>query len=439
MQATKVIRFDHAPTEADLAALRAKGCTVLHVSRLAPEVTVRLPAEEPGQIRAMATELQALNGVTSLEDDFPIQAVLKDVAPLVQIAMLWEADVMAGRSVGVALAGQARGQGIRVAIIDTGIDPTFPGFAPMRIALVKDFSGEGPTPDGHGHGTHVAGIVGQTDAADAGYVGMAPECTYLIYKALTAQGSGSATGIAAAMEEALADGADVISMSLGGEAPSAEPDFLERRANLVGERIPVVVAAGNSGSKGGKPFRETPARAANVITVGASEKDDDVASFTSRGVTDDGRIKPNVYAPGHQIAAARAAGTTMGTPLSPHTTVASGTSMATPCISGIVAALLSHDPTLKGQPKVLKALLMTRGMPIEAEGPRVVAPSLLEQPYPSPTEGVDRTGETAPGPEPSPCEELILAALEDRDPARRRLAVRRAVAVARRELRRLTA
>jgi serine protease AprX len=285
----------------------------------------------------------------------------------------------------------------------------------------------------------VAGIVGQTDAAEAGYVGMAPECTYLIYKALTAQGSGSATGIAAAMEEALADGADLISMSLGGEAPSAEPDFLERRANLLGERIPVVVAAGNSGPKGSKPFRETPARAANVITVGASEKDDDVASFTSRGVTDDGRIKPNVYAPGHQIAAARAAGTTMGTPLSPSTTVASGTSMATPCISGIVAALLSHDPRLMGQPKVLKALLMTRGMPIGAEGPRVVAPSLLEQPYPSPAEGVDRTGEPAPGPEPSPCEELILAALEDRDPVRRRLAVRRAVAVARRELRRLTA
>lgn len=437
MQATKVIRFEHPPTEADLAALRARGVTIVHVSRLAPEVTVRLPAEEPGAIRTLTAELRLMSGVTDLEDDFPVRAVLDEVAPLVRIAELWSV-IHEGTGAAVALAGVHRGQGIRVAILDTGIDPTFPGFA-GRIELTKDFSGEGPGPDGHGHGTHVAGIVGQTDAAEAGYVGMAPDCSYLIYKVLGANGSGAATGIAAAMEEALADGADLISMSLGGEAPSAAEDFLERRANLVGAEIPVIVAAGNSGPKGTKPFRETPARAREAITVGASEKDDDVASFTSRGVTDDGRIKPNVYAPGHQIAAARAAGTTMGTPRSPRTTVASGTSMATPVISGIVACLLDLDPGLRQQPRQLKALLMMRGLEIGAEGPRVVAPALASQPYPDPAEGVDRVGEPIPVPAPSPCEDLVLAALDERNPARRRQALRRVLAVARQELRRLAA
>jgi hypothetical protein len=432
MQSTKVIKYDHPPTEGDVAQLRALGHEIVHISKIAPEVTIKLPTEQPGQIRAAAAEILLLAGVESIENDFPVGLVLNDVAPLVAIASVWDAG-LAATVLGPMIATRARGQGVKVAILDTGIDPTFPGFK-GRIAITKDYSGEGPGPDGHGHGTHCAGIVGQTDAAEAGYIGMAPEVTYHIYKVLGANGSGSATGIAQAMEEALADGADIISMSLGGSNDSAEPDFLQRRADLIGARIPVVVASGNSGPQT-KPFRETPARAANVITVGASEKDDDVASFTSRGVTDDGRIKPNVYAPGHKIAAARAAGTSMGTPLSPHTTVASGTSMATPCLAGVLAALMSHDPSLRGNPRLCKAVLMGRGRDIHAEGPRILGSTLLTQPYPLPSTGVDHSNVTpappAPGEPDSPCLDLVNEAIDAPTAQERRRLLKKVLAAAR--------
>jgi len=436
MNSVKVIQYAQPPTEADLRALQDLGCEIVHVSTLAPEVTVVLPEDKPGEIRVFTQMLLASGRVKTVEDDFPVAIVLREAAPLVRIQDLWDQG-LPPKVLGITQHVPAQGQEIRVAVLDTGIDPFFPGFA-GRLGLYKDYVGEGAAPDKHGHGTHVSGIIGQTDAADPGYVGMAPGVVINMYKVLDASGSGSATGIAQALEDAFNDGADVISLSLGGAGGSAEPDFLQRRADLVGARIPVVVAAGNSGPKGTQPFRETPARAANVITVGASDDNDKVASFTSRGVTDDRRIKPNVYAPGVGIAAARAAGTAMGTPLSQWTTVASGTSMATPCVAGIVAALLSHDPTLKGKPQQIKAMLMVRGIDIFAEGRRVSGVGLVAAPYPDSSLGVDRPAEgpvPEPEPPPSPCEELLMAALDEQNAVKLRLRLRRLLASFRTALR----
>ncbi|RLI45495.1 hypothetical protein DRO69_05220 [Candidatus Bathyarchaeota archaeon] len=78
----------------------------------------------------------------------------------------------------------------------------------------------------------------------------------------------------------------------------------------------------------------------------ASSKSDAIATFSSRGPTNDNRIKPDVLAPGVNIIAARASGTNMGTPISQYYTVASGTSMATPHVAGAVAPLLDANPSL---------------------------------------------------------------------------------------------
>lgn len=449
MHETKVIRFSRTPTEADLDQLRAAGCEIVHVSRLLPQVTVRLPhAEDPAQLRAVAEQLRALDQVAALEDDFDVRVTLAEAGPLIRIHDLWGAPAAGavgparqapGSPLGAAvLADDAwQGQGVRVGILDTGIDAGHPALI-GRIIVSRSYVPGGTVRDGHGHGTHVAGILGQTGAADPAVLGMAPRCEFAVYKVLSDTGSGAATGIARALEDALVDGCHLVNLSLGGEAPAAAPDFLERTANAVVERgLTVVVAAGNSGPKGSKPYRETPGRAERVITVGASEKDDDVASFTSRGVTDDGRLKPNVYAPGHQIVAARASGTTMGTPLSAFLTRASGTSMATPMVTGLLAALASWDPAFADSPPGRKALLLERGVEIRAEGLRVLAPALLARPAPDPSRGVDRRPGAAPPPPPeeeSPCrlEDVLTELLAD--PAARQFIVRRGLRVARRAL-----
>jgi hypothetical protein len=434
---TKVVRFERAPTESELNRLREAGCEILHVSSILPHVTVRVPGRTALDIQGM---LSTIAGVKQIDDDFEVRATLMDVAPLVRIEELWSAPPFPPAHIGPMQTGWNNGQGIRVGILDTGLDDTYPGFT-GRVSVQRDYVGDEHARDGHGHGTHVAGIIGQSGAVDQTVVGMAPACELAIYKVLSNTGSGAASGIARALEDALSDGCRLVNLSLGGEAVSGTPDFLEEAVNEVVLRgLTVIVAAGNAGPTGRKPYRQTPGRAARAITVGASEKDDDVASFTSRGVTDDGRIKPNVYAPGHQIVAARAAGTSMGTPVSELLTRASGTSMAAPVVTGILASLLSWAITLR-DPRRIKALVMTdgRGIAIGAEGPRILAPGLLRLPYPDPSDGVDRRRTdpvpAPPPPEESPCrlDDLLDELL--RDPEARRFVVNRTLRFARRVIR----
>lgn len=443
MYTTKIVRFVRPPTEADLAALRAIGAEIVSVSALLPEATVRLPEAEEGEVRATAAAIQALDQVAAVEDDFDVHTALVDVAPLVQVAALWALPPRVA-SMGLAVLADpepSAGQGVVVGILDTGLDLAYPDFRD-RVASAKDYTGENDPQDRHGHGTHVAGIIGQDGRADARYVGMAPRVRYRIYRVLRANGSGQATWIARALEAALADGCHVLNLSLGGEAPSPTTDVLERTVDAVTARgLIVCVASGNAGAA--TPFRQTPARAQHAITVGASTKADGIASFTSRGLTDDGRIKPNVYAPGEHIGAARSSTGSMGTAITPWITRASGTSMATPAIAGLVACLLTVEPSLRGQPSVVKALLMdaSRGRDIGAEGPRVAAPALARRPYPGPETGIDRrpAPPAPPAEPPSDCEPLIAAALEELGPEGRRVFIRRVVPALRREFRRALA
>jgi len=272
--------------------------------------------------------------------DEPVHTMLDVSVPLVGAPVVWQAGYT--------------GKGIKVAIVDTGIDAAHPDFA-GRIAAFKDFTGEGAG-DGHGHGTHVASISAGSGAASNGkYRGVAPEATLYVARVLSSDGSGSMSDVMAGVEWAVLQGAQVINLSLGSDGACDGTDALSETCDAaVNKGAVVCVAAGNAG-----PDRSTvgsPGCARLVVTIGATNDNDQVTDFSSRGPTSDGRVKPDVCFPGAGIIAARAQGTSMGTPVDDRYTSASGTSMATPHASGAAALLLQANAALK--PAAVKDLLM---------------------------------------------------------------------------------
>lgn len=273
--------------------------------------------------------------------DEPVHTMLDASVPLIGVPSVWQPGVT--------------GQGIKVAIVDTGIDPAHPDFA-SRIAQMKDFTGEGPA-DNNGHGTHVAGIVGGTGvASDGKYRGVAPDCIFFAAKVLRGNGSGTMSDVMAGIEWAVQQEAQVINMSLGSDGACDGTDALSVTCDAaVGRGIVLCVAAGNAGP--GASTVGSPGCAKTVITIGATSKTDQVANFSSRGPTRDGRVKPDLCFPGVGIVACRATGTGMGAPLNDFYTSASGTSMATPHAAGACALLLQAKPGLA--PQQIKDLLMS--------------------------------------------------------------------------------
>jgi serine protease AprX len=283
---------------------------------------------------------------------------------------------------------------MKIAILDTGIDPHHPDVA-GRIAATATFVGS-VYYDDNGHGTHVASTAAGNGAASGGlYVGVAPEADLYIAKVLAADGSGMMSDVMAGIEWAVDQGAHVAGLSLGSNGPCDGTDALSATCDAAVERgVVICVAAGNSG-----PARSSvgsPGCARQVITVGASDDGDQVASFSSRGPTSDGRVKPDICFPGVGIVAARAAGTAMGQVVDEHYTSASGTSMATPHAVGAVALLLQANPSLT--PREVKELLMrtARNIGYEANaqgaGRADVYQAYLGEPSPTPE----------PEPEPEP-------------------------------------
>jgi len=140
------------------------------------------------------------------------------------------------------------GAGVVIAIVDTGVDDSHPDLVGKVIRAKSFVSGEDSV-DRNGHGTHVAGIVAGTGAASNGMnIGIAPGANLINAKVLDASGSGYTSGIIEGMGWAVEEGADIISMSLGGDPMSGLSDPMTEAANAVVERgVVVVVAAGNSG------------------------------------------------------------------------------------------------------------------------------------------------------------------------------------------------
>ncbi|MFF4981640.1 S8 family serine peptidase [Streptomyces sp. NPDC001046] len=242
------------------------------------------------------------------------------------------------------------GKGVKIAVLDTGVDATHEDLQ-GQVAGAKNFSASPDASDKVGHGTHVASIAAGTGKKSGGaYKGVAPGAKILNGKVLGDDGFGNDSEILAGMEWAVAEGADVVNLSLGGgDTPEIDP--LEAAVNKLSEDKGVLfaIAAGNEGDFGEQTIG-SPGSAAAALTVGAVDDKDKLADFSSRGPGMDGALKPDVTAPGVDITAASAKGNQIagevGEKPAGYMSI-SGTSMATPHVAGAAAILKQQHPQWK--------------------------------------------------------------------------------------------
>lgn len=256
-----------------------------------------------------------------------------------------------------------KGKGVLIGEIDTGIDYNNPalggGFGPgYRITEGYDFANNDNDPmDDHGHGTHVAGIIG-ANGGDS-LQGVAPEVKFAAVKVLDANGSGWISTIIEGIEYCIDpdsnpstdDAVDIINMSLGG-APTPDNPLDSAVSNATKAGILSVIAAGNSGESGYGSIG-SPGTSESALTVGACDSADHVTFFSSIGPDDvHSLIKPEVVAPGMNI---------LSTILNNGTASWSGTSMAAPHVTGEAALLKEEHP--EWSPEDLKAAIVNSAVP----------------------------------------------------------------------------
>ena len=299
-------------------------------------VAVRVSADAVTQIRQ-------LSYVRRVHPDRIVKALLHESVEQVGAPAVWQEH-------------GARGAGVLVAVIDSGIDYTHPAFggkfgAGQKVLGGRDYVNNDADPmDDAGHGTHVAGIIA---ANGGGLTGVAPEATLLAYKVLGSNGSGRDSWVLAAVEQAARERADIVNMSLGRDAVADDPIVAAiETASAAG--VIFSVAAGNSGS-----FLDigSPGNAPSAITVGAIDRDGRLAYFSSKGpVVPTGAMKPEVVAPGVQIVSARNGGGTR---------IASGTSMAAPHVAGVAALLRDAHPEWSAS--MIRSALINGSRTVDAE------------------------------------------------------------------------
>lgn len=239
------------------------------------------------------------------------------------------------------------GKGVKIAVLDTGVDGTHADLK-GKIVAAKNFTKSPDLKDRIGHGTHVASTAAGSGARSGGkFKGVAPDAQLLAGKVLGDDGFGDDSGILAGMEWAVAQGADIVNLSLGG-MDTPEVDALEAAVNKLSATKGVLfaIAAGNEGSGAGTVG--SPGSADAALTVGAVDVNDKLAGFSSRGPrVGDSAIKPDVTAPGVAITAASAPGSEIakevGESPAGYLTI-DGTSMATPHVAGAAALLKQQHP-----------------------------------------------------------------------------------------------
>lgn len=280
-------------------------------------------------------KIRAMPGVKAVHLDKVVRACIAESVPLIGADQVWTIT----DDFGVAI----RGKGVKVAILDTGIDYTHPdlggGFGPScKVIGGYDFVNYDFDPlDDNGHGTHVAGII----AASGKMTGVAPAVSLMAYKVLDKTGSGYSSDVVSAIGKAVSDGADVINISLG---TMDDIPLTTAAENAVAMGVVVCAAAGNEG-----PTIRTinsPGDGPNVISVGACDEKKVIWNGSSRGPTSTGLLKPDIIAPGMSEIQSTYTYGIKSTYRGGSYANLTGTSMACPHVTGVCALVLQAAPTL---------------------------------------------------------------------------------------------
>lgn len=310
--------------------------------------------------------LRSREGLIALELDTHITAQMNRVSEIIESQWAHEHGYF--------------GKGVGVAIVDTGIalhkDFIEGG---NRVVAFVDFINQRTEPyDDNGHGTHVAGIIGGNGFSSKGkYKGVAPECNFIGVKVLDHRGDGNISDVLAGLQWVMDNrkryNIRIVNISVGTSSKDNldENSLLVQGVNAVWDHgIVVVVAAGNNGP--GPMSISTPGISRKVITVGSSDDNVIVEVFGSgrskdysgRGPTPFCIKKPDIVAPGSNIISCNISRyssrskngdlrlTSSDSPMM--YTIKSGTSMATPVVSGAMALLLSAHPNLTNREVKLK-------------------------------------------------------------------------------------
>ena len=278
-----------------------------------------------------------------LENSWFVEAIQEDtIVSIMEDTLDWGVDDIdaeevwggAENAVDISL-GRVTGQGVKVAVLDTGIDYTHPDLAIVYSGGYDYVSDDNDPKDGHGHGTHCAGIIAAADNS-YGVIGVAPKTDLYAVRVLNDQGSGSISDIVAGMDWAADNGMDVISMSLGASSGSSSLSAAVDR--VYNQGVVIVVASGNDGHEG----ISYPARYTNAIAVGALDQNRALASFSNYGPEQEMSAPGvDIYStmPTYQV-------TLNSQGYSKHFDELSGTSMACPMVAGVCSLILSADPSL---------------------------------------------------------------------------------------------
>ncbi|HUR68474.1 MAG TPA: S8 family serine peptidase [Candidatus Thermoplasmatota archaeon] len=283
------------------------------------------------------------------------------------------------------------GKGVKVAIIDTGIELTHKEFVGVPVEWADLVNGKDRAYDDNGHGTHVAGIIaaqGTWNTMLSGFrlKGVAPGVSLIVIKAIDSGGKGDETRVARGVNTAVNAGADIIVLSLGGDTrPIFGTNTEEAVRNAVSKGVYVVAAAGNTQEGQTSCTVSSPASDPSVIAVGAVTRDEAIGAFSCHGSGKEGGgsvlpgipspvtsakdpdKKPEVVAPGVDITSTWKDGGYAS---------ATGTSQAAPMVGGILALLLEAKPSLANRNddtvRAVKEKLMTTSKkigPLAGKGP----------------------------------------------------------------------
>lgn len=311
-------------------------------------------------------------------------------------AQLNQSKATWGLQVTNALTSSFTGKGIRVAVLDTGLDLTHPDFVGRNITSKSFLTGVPTAQDGNGHGTHCAGtICGLAKPSKLPRYGVAPEAELFVGKVLRDNGSGPESAILMGIEWAIVNNCRIISMSLGRRVSVNEPpddDYEEIGRTALDNNCLIIAAAGNESQRPGSiaPVG-APANSTNIMAVAALQRVNNgqfaVARFSNGGLNPGGG-KVDIAGPGVAIYSSWSKTAYGPSPLEPnrpptgtayHTI--SGTSMATPHVAGIAALLAQQTPAPTAH-QIMHQLTQT-ALPIGQLLARDVGSGLVQAPQAS--------------------------------------------------------